>query len=256
VKDVQMSLKFSYASEILFTSIITTVKLSILWFYYVLFGIQRSSRLLLHAASIICIIWFLLVGPIIIFQCRPVHAFWTEFENGPKCLDSQRFLFGYELSNFFLDVMVLCIPITAIGQLKLSTARKLSVSSIFLLGAFVCIASIVRVTMIWDPKNPEIPMDSAGMLLWSSVQLGAAIICCCLPTFGPLLSLISRTSSRLYNSYGLRYGPDNALTTDKQAPAETDIQRPRPWIPLGDIDSAHPPAQPLASQNHHAVHTW
>jgi hypothetical protein len=55
----------------------------------------------------------------------------------------------------------------------------------------VCIASVVRMVYIWDPKAPQTVAISEVMII-SSIQLGVAVLCACLPTYGPLLNASRR----------------------------------------------------------------
>ena len=50
------------------------------------------------------------------------------------CLDAKRLLLGYELTNLFIDVVILCIPVMVIGRLQLSSAKKIGSLVAFLLG--------------------------------------------------------------------------------------------------------------------------
>lgn len=136
--------------------VITTVKFSILWFYYSIFGVSPNTRRAIYATGVICIIWFFIaVFPLIVFQCSPVDAYWNQFNLPPACKPTQHLLLGYELTNFFIDVAILCIPIGAIGKLQLARSKKIWTAVMFLLGTFVCVASIVRLTYIYDARDPS-----------------------------------------------------------------------------------------------------
>lgn len=46
----------------------------------------------------------------------------------------QNVVLGYETSNILIDIMILCIPISVVRSLKLSTRKKFAVGVVFLLG--------------------------------------------------------------------------------------------------------------------------
>ena len=72
-----------------------------------------------------------------IFQCHPIKAAWNQLliiEGKGHCIPAGTYIFGYELTNVFIDVCILCLPINMIRRLQLPLRRKISVSSIFLLG--------------------------------------------------------------------------------------------------------------------------
>ncbi|RYC64184.1 hypothetical protein CHU98_g2035 [Xylaria longipes] len=184
--------KLVYTNELLFGFGITTIKLSILWFYHTLFSVDETLQRVIKATTAICILWFIVATLVIALQCMPVHAYWENFDLPPYCLEYPRVLLGYEISNLFIDVAILCIPTGTVMRLQLAWPKKVPIIGIFLLGALVCIASIVRLTAIWRPPNIFQDFDFGGTYLWSSLQLGVAIITSCLPTFGPLLPLLAK----------------------------------------------------------------
>ncbi|KAI6081657.1 hypothetical protein F4821DRAFT_23082 [Hypoxylon rubiginosum] len=183
--------KMAYITEIIYTFGITSVKISLLWYYHIIFAVDRILRWSILATGIACLLWFLVFLFVIVFQCKPIDAVWTHFNVKGYCIQASHFLLAYELTNLFLDVAILCIPIGAVSKLQLRLSKKLTVIGIFLLGAFVCVVSILRLTAIWVP--PYIRGDFSRTFLWSTMQLGIAIICSCLPTYGPLISSLSRS---------------------------------------------------------------
>lgn len=172
----------SFIAEILFGTSLTSIKLSILLFYDTLFSINDKTRGVTRATAALCIIWYLIVTFIIVFQCEPISAYWESTNSAMHCRNSPTILLGYEISNLFLDVTILCIPITIVPRLQLSTVNKVTVLGIFLIGALyvsyrcfttlsapfrhhhsqfsnatymyrVCVCSILRLTAIWNPPN-------------------------------------------------------------------------------------------------------
>ncbi|KAI1328136.1 hypothetical protein F5Y16DRAFT_398779 [Xylariaceae sp. FL0255] len=231
--------------EILFTIVITSVKLSILWFYYNLFSVNRIIKRVIFGLGIVCIIWFFVaLLPLIIFQCHPVDALWNDFDATSFCLPSEKVLLGYELSNFFIDVAILSVPVATVGQLKLSRTKKIGASVTFLLGGFVCIASIVRLTTIYDVADPSRPVNSTQSLVWSTVQAGAAIICCCIPTYGPLFARLSKPIEYLTSRYGSRgYSDQSKISGASSHGRFQDLSRNtggESWTKVGSADQWYP----------------
>lgn len=56
-------------------------------------------------------------------------------------------------------------------------------------------------TYIWDPEAPETVAISEVMII-SSIQLGTAVLCACLPTYGPLLNASRRGMKRVRRAIG------------------------------------------------------
>lgn len=189
-------LKMTWIEEFLFSGILTSVKLSILWFYYIIFYIDRTFRRMIIVTTSICILWFVVVLFLIIFQCNPMDAFWTKQFFSQYCIDITKLLLGYELTNFFIDVLILCIPIGAVRKLNLPLLKKIAVTGIFLLGGLVCVASIVRIAAIWRLPNPSADFDFDTLILVGIIQSGLAITAACLPTLGPITSAAFRACTQ------------------------------------------------------------
>ncbi|KAI1073698.1 hypothetical protein F5B20DRAFT_586971 [Whalleya microplaca] len=194
-------MKELYVGDLLFSLAITLIKLSILTFYRELFAISKTFQRWNWAASALCIIWLIVVTFCNVFQCSPPSALWEHLGSTEYCMASGPLWLGYELTNFFLDILVLVLPVVMVHRLKLRTAQKWSVASIFLLGGLVCVASIIRMVYIWNPNAPDTVQISQVQLL-STIQLGTAVLCACLPTYGPLLQVARKAMNRMKHVVG------------------------------------------------------
>ncbi|KAJ6151456.1 hypothetical protein N7470_007053 [Penicillium chermesinum] len=172
--------------EVFYIITLTFLKYSILALYHQLFSVSRLFRLLNFATAGACTTWFIIILFVAIFQCSPVHMYWDAFASLDYCMSSSKIWLGAELSNFFLDVVILFLPVLMISRLNLTRGKKWSLSGIFLIGGLVCIASMVKVGYSWRPAWSHYPALPAGMILMS-LQLGLAFLCTCLPTYAPLL---------------------------------------------------------------------
>ena len=116
------------------TFVITTAKLSILSFYYQIFAISARFRRAVIVTAGICVIWSVVVLFLVGFQCRPISAFWNTTASWKYCMHTAAVYLGYETSNLFIDVLILCLPIGMVRGLKLAKMRRISVYLIFLSG--------------------------------------------------------------------------------------------------------------------------
>ena len=122
-----------------FLSQLSLIKLSILSFHTHRFTVKRF-RQCAWALGRVCVVWYFIMLFIIIFQCSPVDAAWRyELQMAPgasTCLQIGRVIFGLEISNVIIDVSFLVLPILifVVQRLQKKTSRKISISSIFLLG--------------------------------------------------------------------------------------------------------------------------
>lgn len=134
--------------------------------------------------------WCLATLLILIFQCHPIKAIWdvTLVPAGRgSCLPIGKFYLGYELSNMALDVAILCLPMRVIRGLQMDLGRKVAISCVFLLGGFVCIVCVIRSVYVYNGTDSDNVDDLPKGLTWGTVELAVAIVCACLPTYGPLI---------------------------------------------------------------------
>lgn len=123
-----------YVVDLFFGLTITTVKFGILAFYHVLFAISKRFQTWNYVVAGACAVWLLVYLFLNIFQCKPISALWEQLGSTEYCLPSGRLWLGLELSNFFLDVVVLVLPVTMVRHLHLPTSQKWPVAGIFMLG--------------------------------------------------------------------------------------------------------------------------
>jgi hypothetical protein len=93
--------------------------------------------------------------------------------------------------------------------------------------------------------------DHAGVMLWSTIQPGLAIICSCLPTFGPLISAFMITISYARSWYASVQGRlrlSYASRTQQNSEREQD-DAPSNWIKIGE-EQVHAPSQNWVQHDH------
>ncbi|VUC24071.1 unnamed protein product [Clonostachys rosea] len=206
-------MKLLLATNLLFLFAISAIKLSILVFYHQVFSISQRFRVMNYAVAGACLVWLIVSTFVNIFQCKPVSALWEALGSTEYCLASGTMWLGLEVTNLLVDVIILALPVSEIGRLQLSTGKKWFVACIFLLGGLVCVASIARITFLYHPSSPEVVTLPESMLT-ASVQLGIAILCACLPAYGPALKVLRQGVSQAKLSLGMsvskRYTSDNS----------------------------------------------
>ncbi|KAI0426420.1 hypothetical protein F5Y09DRAFT_318987 [Xylaria sp. FL1042] len=163
-----------------------SVKIGILLFYWRVF--QRTARFRLGAM----IVTFISCGIFLsnffsfTFQCFPVEKFWLPDTPG-SCINQNAFYLASAIINVFGDIAVLSLPLPIIWGLHASRSRKWSLSFLFLLGAFVVIASIFRIVAVTQIDPMDFSFTNVGGGLWSTVEVEVGFICANLPAVRPLL---------------------------------------------------------------------
>lgn len=127
-----MSLQVLFASFVLYALSITIVKISILQLYRRVFTIQ-PFRNLIYIVGGMCLIWFIVVIGVCLFQCRPIVAAWDRTVVG-KCMDLKVLYYGITISNMILDVIINLMPVKMIWKLQLPLKQRVLLLCIMLVG--------------------------------------------------------------------------------------------------------------------------
>lgn len=146
--------------------------------------------------------WTIFAGT---FLCRPVAKLWDPQLPG-HCMNAETYWLSAAGINIALDFLVLIVPLPLLAVLRLPRRQKQCLVTLFLLGFFVCIVSVVRlitVDVTADAENYirgshptafilEIllmasPESGIFAILWSAVEANTGIICASLFALKPLI---------------------------------------------------------------------
>ncbi|KAI1306329.1 hypothetical protein F5Y03DRAFT_139254 [Xylaria venustula] len=163
-----------------------SVKIGILLFYWRVFQRTASFRMGAMIVTFISSGIFLSNFFTFTFQCFPVQKFWLPDTKG-TCINQNAFYLSSAIINVFGDIAVLSLPLPIIWRLHASRSRKWSLSFLFLLGAFVVIASIFRIVAVTQIDPNDFSFTNVGGGLWSTVEVEVGFICANLPAVRPLL---------------------------------------------------------------------
>ncbi|KAL9115283.1 MAG: hypothetical protein Q9187_007339 [Circinaria calcarea] len=129
--------------------------------------------------------------------------------------------------NILADITILCMPIRQVWKLQLDRRSKVALTFIFLLGSFVCVASIIRVTALFQIDNAD-PTSN-----WSSLEFALAVVSASLPTLRPLVLKLRPTSWKgavTKDSHGSgpsdRQGGSHKEGVSKQRPRDEFLRLP------------------------------
>ena len=147
--------------SVLWAPAIMCIKLSILIVYYKIFSVnQRWFKIALWANGIYAGGLGITATFIFIFQCWPIHYYWTRFVayygfDPPKgsCLPQLAHLVTPQILSTVSDIVILLLPIPIIMGLQVKTSRKIALFFVFLLGAFTVGCGIARISVIFHVSN-------------------------------------------------------------------------------------------------------
>ncbi|KAJ5667441.1 hypothetical protein N7507_003305 [Penicillium longicatenatum] len=192
-----------YIYPYIYAGACTATRISILIFYHRIFSPFDSWM-----KWAVVFGWFqTLTYPIYLWTCMgclctPRKYFWLQFGGTltGTCLDVAKFFIGAGILNMLNDFILLIIPFPRIAKLQMSIKKKVAIGGIMAVGFFACIASIVRIWILWKyTVATDVTWAMGPLFIWSTIEPGVAIITACLPHLAPLFKLATRKMTS-YNS--------------------------------------------------------
>ncbi|KAI1331295.1 hypothetical protein F5Y16DRAFT_361110 [Xylariaceae sp. FL0255] len=184
--EVTIFIKLLWVYMLLWAVGVFAVKVGILLFYWRVFQRTRSFRVGAIAVGLLSTGIFFSNLFSFAFQCTPVEKFWMPDLPG-HCINQNAFYLASAIINVFGDIAVLSLPLPIIWNLQASKGKKWSISFLFLLGAFVVIASVFRIVAVTQIVPSDFSFTNVGGALWSTVEVEVGFICANLPAVRPLL---------------------------------------------------------------------
>ncbi|PHH51867.1 hypothetical protein CFIMG_004064RA [Ceratocystis fimbriata CBS 114723] len=175
-------------SEVMYMCALAATKVSIMVLYFRIFPSQKLRRLV-WAVSIFTILFTIASVLATIFQCQPAKAAWDFLVEG-KCYTFVNFLYANAAVSLATDILVLAMPMPLLWRLTLPTKQKLAICSLFMLGAFACVAGIVRITFLEAVTGLDVSYRISKSLIWSIIEVTVGIICGSVPHLRPLFTHI------------------------------------------------------------------
>lgn len=130
---------------------------------------------------------------------------------------------GGSLPNVIVDFVLVFMPLPYVWRLHTSLYQRLILASMFALGLFICIVSIVRLTIVMAIKSNDnnVTYNLRDFMLWSTVEVNIGLVCACLPSMRQFLKMVGlnrlfssiRGSSK--NTPGASGGPSNVVNPSK-----------------------------------------
>ncbi len=125
-------LKMLVAYELIFSTCISTIKMSVMFFYLRVF-VNNGLRLATKLVMAFVLLWT--TGNIlqVFLICRPFAATYDPTVKG-ECGNQIVSFIAIGAFNVVTDAMILTLPIPTIWGLKMSSSARLGLSAIFLIG--------------------------------------------------------------------------------------------------------------------------
>lgn len=190
-------LKMLVAYEFIFATCISTIKMSVMFFYLRVF-VNEGLRLTTKLVMGFVLLWSL--GNIlqVFLICRPFAATYDPTIKG-ECGNQVISFIAIGAFNVITDAIILTLPIPTIWGLKMSSSARLGLSAVFMIGLVVSVVAITRIISLTQLNLLNLTGTMVWADFWSTVEPNLGIFCVSLPMLGRLRSHFSsrRGASKL-----------------------------------------------------------
>lgn len=127
--------KYFYVIEVLYFFEVSTIKMSLLFFYIRIFP-TKLARQLLWGTVVFNTAFATAYVISAIFQCTPVDYFWLKWDGKHEghCVDVNALAWSNSAIGIALDLWMLAIPLWQLHSLQLNWKRKIGVAMMFFVG--------------------------------------------------------------------------------------------------------------------------
>ncbi|KAI0412993.1 hypothetical protein F5X98DRAFT_379247 [Xylaria grammica] len=218
--------KLLYIVDLLFATIVSLIKLSILHFYSVIFP-QRSFHRFTYVAMFCCIVFWLgsLFGTA--FLCIPPYKRWLENTPG-HCNDQIPMYVAIVTGDLLTDLIVIGLPMPILWGLHLPLAKKIPIILAFGLGFAISVITSVRLKYFLNLDASDITYT-----IWPDAVLSALA-----PLLGILNANLLVARPAFKKMFGSSRGPSKVKSHGESDNSSRAFKRLQDSpIPLTNLDS-------------------
>ncbi|KFY33316.1 hypothetical protein V494_07729 [Pseudogymnoascus sp. VKM F-4513 (FW-928)] len=176
----KMTFKLFYVAQAFYKITINLTKASILLLYLRIF-IQRPFRIMCYVMLGIILSYMVATFFSSVFQCTPIPRAWDKKIPG-SCISIPKNWYANAGFSIATDFIILVLPMPIIYKSYLPSNQKMAL--------IVMITSIFRMQTLNFSSTSSDPTYDIASSLWTIVEENVGIICACLPSCRPILSML------------------------------------------------------------------
>jgi len=169
-------------------------KLSILAFYWRVFGLVDVFRRIIITTGVLIILATFAFTIAFIFQSTPIRQFWTPTPiPGATCINAIALWHVVCIFNIITDFFILLLPLPLLMRLRLPRVQKILALFLLTMGGVSCGAAIFRyyelLKFFTDPNEfYDYTWTTVGKSVSSELEFCVAAIAASIPAIKPLIS--------------------------------------------------------------------
>ncbi|KKY16117.1 putative integral membrane protein [Diplodia seriata] len=167
-KDVSRFFQTILANEIMYTTALACARLSLVAFFYRIFGVS-SMRFFLHGFVFVIIAWAIATYVPSIRTCWPIASFWDG--TNQNCIDIFKFYVGVAIGGIVTDFGLMVLPIPYIWRLNVPRYQKVLVVCTLVFGGFACFVTIIRLVKITQLDLSDPTWGTVDLMIWTGLEV-------------------------------------------------------------------------------------
>ncbi|CEJ55395.1 hypothetical protein PMG11_01657 [Penicillium brasilianum] len=176
-----------YLCQIFWLVVIYFIKMSILFLYLRIFPEIRLFRNCVIATMVFTTVAIIIIVPMDIWQCVPVHAIWELKREDARCLNISGVAYASAGVNIATEIAVLILPLPLLRRLRTGIAQKVGLYALFGCGILVIGIASARVSTLSNVEAIHDPTYlNAGVFYWTCAETAVAHLCAAAPAIRPL----------------------------------------------------------------------
>jgi hypothetical protein len=130
---VEPSAKMTYAALVLFAPTASLTKISLSMTHLRILP-ARSDRMCAWIAIIFSVLYCISITLVMIFQCRPISAYWDINIEDYQCIDEPAFNFTSQILNSVSDIFIFLWPVRTLWSVRVPLQQRLGLIFVFSIG--------------------------------------------------------------------------------------------------------------------------
>ncbi|KAJ5465175.1 uncharacterized protein N7458_000861 [Penicillium daleae] len=176
-----------YLSQIFWLVVIYFIKMSILFLYLRIFPEIPLFRRCVMGTMVFTTVAVLILVPMAIWQCVPIHAIWDLKREDARCLSISGVAYASAGVNIATELAVLILPLPLLRRLRATVAQKVALYALFGCGILVIAIASARVPTLRNVEAIRDPTYSnSGVFYWTCAETVVAHLCAAAPAIRPL----------------------------------------------------------------------
>ncbi|KAJ4009610.1 hypothetical protein NW752_009199 [Fusarium irregulare] len=131
-KNIERFFKTIVANEMFYTTALACARLSLVAFFYQIFGVS-SMRYFLHGFVFLIVSWAISTYVPSIRTCWPIHTFWDGTQQ--NCIDLSKFYVGVAIGGIITDIGLMILPLPYIFTLRVPLYHKILIAMMLIFGS-------------------------------------------------------------------------------------------------------------------------